>query len=132
MTEIREEKMTDRVPAKVFPPGEFLRDELEARNWTQTEFAEIIRRPPRLVNEVIAGKRGISPDTARKFSAALGTSAQFWLNLETAYQLSKTGPVSEHISREARLRGKFPVREMTPKRIFEHKTVTTTDWTEKR
>lgn len=104
--------MTDRVPAEVFPPGEFLRDELEARNWTQTEFAEIIRRPARLVNEVIAGKRGISPDTAREFAAALGTSAQFWLNLETAYQLSKTGPVSEHISREAHLRGKFPVREM--------------------
>lgn len=104
--------MTDRVPAEVFSPGEFLRDELEARNWTQTEFAEIIGRPTRLVNEVIAGKRGISPSTSFEFAAALGTSAQFWMNLETTYQLSKASPPSELISRAARLREKFPVREM--------------------
>jgi HTH-type transcriptional regulator/antitoxin HigA len=75
--------MTDRVPAEVFPPGEFLRDELEARGWTQTEFARIIRRPLRLVNEIITGKRDISPDTAQALAAALGTSAQLWMNLET-------------------------------------------------
>ena len=58
--------MSDRIPAEVFPPGEFLNDELEARRSTQTEFAEIIGRPPRVVNEVIAGKRGITPETARR------------------------------------------------------------------
>lgn len=79
--------MDDRVVAEVFPPGEFLRDELEARGWTQTEFAEIIGRPTRLVNEIIAAKRGITPDTAKEIAAALGTSAQFWMNLETTYQL---------------------------------------------
>ena len=104
--------MAERIPAEVFPPGEFLRDELEARNWTQTEFAEIIHRPVRLVNEIIAGKRGITPETARAFSAALGTSPQFWLNLETAYQLSKTAPAPESIGRAAALRDHFPVREM--------------------
>ena len=79
--------MTERIPAEVFPPGEFLRDELEVRNWTQTEFAEIIGRPTRLVNEIIAGKRGVTPETAQEFAAAFGTGAQFWLNLETSYQL---------------------------------------------
>ena len=48
--------MNDVTVAEVFPPGEFLRDELEARGWTQTEFAEILGRPPRLVNEIIAGR----------------------------------------------------------------------------
>ena len=43
--------MSERIPAEVFPPGEFLADELEARGWTQVEFAEIIRRPPEVVNE---------------------------------------------------------------------------------
>lgn len=104
--------MTDRVPAEAFPPGEFLRDELEARGWTQTEFAEIIQRPLRLVNEIIAGKRGVSPDTARALAAALGTSAQLWMNLETTYQLAKAQPASEGIARAARLRERFPVREM--------------------
>ena len=104
--------MTDRTPAEVFPPGEFLRDELDVRNWTQTEFAEIIGRPTRLINEIIAGKRGVSPDTAREFAAAFGTSAQFWMNLETYYQLSKSFPATEHITRAAHLRERFPVREM--------------------
>ncbi|MYB14381.1 MAG: helix-turn-helix domain-containing protein [Rhodospirillaceae bacterium] len=104
--------MTDRIPAEVFPPGDFLRDELQAREWTQLEFAEIIGRPARLVNEIIAGKRGITPETAKEFSAALGTSPHYWLNLESSYQLSKTMPASEVIARAAALRDKFPVREM--------------------
>lgn len=104
--------MTDRIAAEVFPPGEFLSDELEARGWTQTEFAEIIGRPTRVVNEIIAGKRGVTPETACDFAAALGTSAQLWMNLETSYQLSKVAPREERVAREATLRERFPVREM--------------------
>lgn len=104
--------MTERIPAEVFPPGEFLQDELNARDWTQVEFAEIIRRPPRLINEIIAGKRAITPDTAKEIAAALGTSAQFWLNLEISYQLSKARPVAENIARTAKLHENFPIREM--------------------
>ena len=93
--------MSERIPAEVFPPGEFLREELEARRWTQTEFAEIISRPTRLVNEIIAVKRGVTPDTARALAAAFGTSAQLWMNMETSYQLSKAAPASEGIARAA-------------------------------
>jgi HTH-type transcriptional regulator/antitoxin HigA len=64
------------------------------------------------VNEIIAGKVQITPKTATEIGAALGTSAKFWLNLETYYQLSKVGPPAPRISREANLRAKFPVREM--------------------
>jgi HTH-type transcriptional regulator/antitoxin HigA len=77
------------VPAETFPPGEFLRDELDARGWTQVEFAEMIGRPPRAVNEIIAGKRSITPETAHEFADAFGTSAQLWMNLETAWQLAR-------------------------------------------
>jgi HTH-type transcriptional regulator/antitoxin HigA len=104
--------MTDLAPAEVFHPGEFLRDELEARGWTQTEFAELIRRSPRVVNEIIAGKRGISPGTAKLIAAALGTTPQFWMNLDSAYQLANADEVPEQIAREARLRDRFPVREL--------------------
>jgi HTH-type transcriptional regulator/antitoxin HigA len=104
--------MSNNVPAEAFSPGEFLRDELEARGWNQTEFAEIIGRPPRVVNEIIAGKRGISPETAHELAAAFGTSAQLWMNLETAYQLSLVAPKTERIAREATLRARFPVRDM--------------------
>jgi len=78
--------MTGRIPAEAFPPGEFLKDELEARGWTQAEFAEMIGCPERLVEEIIAGRRGVTPEIARAFSDALGTSAQFWMNLEASYR----------------------------------------------
>jgi HTH-type transcriptional regulator / antitoxin HigA len=104
--------MNNRISAEVFPPGEFLGDELEARGWTQTEFAEIIGRPQKLVNDIVLGKRGVTPETATAFAAALGTSAQLWMNLETAYQLSKVSTETGRITREAALRARFPVREM--------------------
>lgn len=104
--------MAHRVPAEVFPPGEFLADELEARGWTQTEFAEIIGRPQKLVNDIVNAKRSITPETAADFAAAFGTSAQFWMNLESAWQLSKVPPRDDSIARAAKLRERFPVREM--------------------
>jgi HTH-type transcriptional regulator / antitoxin HigA len=105
--------MTERKLAEVFPPGDILKEELEARGWTQTDLAEIIGKSARLVNEVIAGKRAITPDTARVLADAFDTSAQFWMNLESAYQLSKLKTDASPVSRRARLYGLFPVKEMT-------------------
>lgn len=105
--------MTSRIAAEVFPPGEFLADELEARGWTQTEFAEIINRPQKLVNDIIHAKRAVTPETATDLAAAIGTSAQFWMNLESAWQLSKVEARDDSIARAAALRQRFPIREMT-------------------
>ena len=72
---------------KIFHPGKHLRDELDARGWTQVEFAEILGRPVQHVNRIINGKRGITARTAKEFEAAFGTSAEFWMKLDTAYRL---------------------------------------------
>ncbi|TAN02472.1 MAG: addiction module antidote protein, HigA family [Rhodanobacteraceae bacterium] len=98
--------------AEIFPPGEFLRDELEARGWTQTELAEIIGRPVRLINEIIAGKKTITPETAIQLGDSLGTGPELWMNLESQYQLSKVRAAGGSIARRADLYGRFPVREM--------------------
>lgn len=98
--------------AEVFPPGEFLREELEARNWTQTELAEIIGRPVRLINEIIAGKKAITPETAIQLGESLGTGPEVWMNLESQYQLSKVRSADDLIVRRAELYSRFPVREM--------------------
>ncbi|MEW9624379.1 HigA family addiction module antitoxin [Rhodanobacter geophilus] len=97
---------------EIFPPGEFLRDELEARSWTQTELAEIIGRPVRLINEIIAGKKAITPETAIQLGDSLGTGPELWMNLESQYQLSKVRVPDGLIARRARLYERFPVREM--------------------
>jgi HTH-type transcriptional regulator / antitoxin HigA len=105
--------LTMNEPAEIFPPGEFLKDELEARNWSQTEFAEIIGRPVRLINEIIGGKKSITPETAVQLGASLGTSAELWMNLESQFQLSKVRKDNDAIQRKAKLYERFPVREMT-------------------
>ena len=104
--------MNTRTPAEVFPPGEFLKDELEARNWTQVEFAEIIGKDARLVNEVLSGKRAITPETAIVLSEALGTTPDLWLRLEAQYQLSKVKSLDSVVAKKAELHSNFPVREM--------------------
>jgi HTH-type transcriptional regulator/antitoxin HigA len=109
--------MKDRILAEAFPPGEFLKDELEERGWTQEEFAAIIGRPTTLVNQIVLGKRAITPEAAAEIGAALGVDAEYWMNLETAYRLwlvrRKTEtPALARIARVANLRERFPVREM--------------------
>lgn len=76
-----------RTLARAFPPGDFLAEELEARDWSQADFAAIIDRPAQLVSGIIAGKKEITEQTAMQFAAALGTSPEYWLKLESSYQL---------------------------------------------
>jgi HTH-type transcriptional regulator/antitoxin HigA len=111
----REGHMTDFVPAEAFPPGEFLKDELDERGWTQDEFAKMIRVAPKVISEIISNKRGIAPETAIRISAGLGTSAQLWMNLDTAYRLyrlHRSDAAPEGIAQERRLRETYPVREL--------------------
>lgn len=98
--------------AETFPPGEFLKEELEARNWNQTELAEIMGRPVKMVNELILGKRAITPETAVQLGDALGTGPELWMNLESQYQLSKVTRSDNVVARKAQLYKRFPVRDM--------------------
>jgi len=104
--------MTTRIPAEVFPPGEFIKDELEARNWTQADLAEIFGLTVKAANEIIAGKKAITPETARGLGDAFGTGPELWLNLENAYRLSRTPPPDEAVARRAQLYEKAPIKEM--------------------
>jgi HTH-type transcriptional regulator/antitoxin HigA len=104
--------MNIRTPAQVLPPGEFLKQELGCRGWSQVELAEILARPPRLISEIVSGKRAITPETAKGLEAALGTSAEMWMNLEAGYQLSKTRIETSVVSRRAKLYDKFPIKEL--------------------
>lgn len=108
-----------RSAAETFPPGEFLREELDARGWTQSDFADILGRPIQLVNEIVLGKRVITPETARGLGDALGTSPQLWLNLESAYQLSRLKSEDDSVARRARLYEKAPVKELVRRQWIE-------------
>ncbi len=112
--------MSTRTPAEVFPPGEFIKDELIEREWTQGDLAEILGRPAQAVNEIVAGKKAITPETARGLGDAFGTGPDVWLNLENAFRLSQTPPPDESVARRARLFDVAPVKEMLRRRwIYE-------------
>jgi HTH-type transcriptional regulator/antitoxin HigA len=104
--------MAEHIPAEVFPPGEILRDELEVRGWTQADLAEILGRPLQMVNEILAGRKAITPETARGLAAALGTSAEFWMNMESAYRLSKVQQSGDEVTQRARLYSLAPIKDM--------------------
>lgn len=77
-------------------PGEILQEEfLKPLNLTQVALAEHLDIPVQRVNEVVRGKRGITPQTAWLLAQALKTSPQFWMNLQTNYDLALNRPVEE-------------------------------------
>ena len=90
-----------RQPAEVFPPGDFIAEELEARGWTQGDLARILGRPLQAVNAIIRGKKAITPETAVGLGAAFGTSAEIWLNMENSYRLHRAGPADPDIAERA-------------------------------
>lgn len=101
-------------PAEVFPPSEYLREELEARGWTEVEFAQILDRPAQLVSEILNNRKEITAETALELGQALGTSAELWLNLQAVYRLSEARSTVDPspVERRARLRNIVPVREL--------------------
>lgn len=114
--------MRERIAAEGFLPGDLIKEELVARGWTQDDLAEILGRTTSSLNEIITGKRGLTVDSAKGLGEAFGTSAQFWLNMESAYRLSLEKTRPESISRKATLYGMAPIRAMIKRRWIEDST----------
>jgi antitoxin HigA-1 len=68
-------------------PGEILADELQEIGVTPTELSRQIDVPANRITQIIHGRRGITGDTALRLGHWFGTSAQFWLNLQSAYDI---------------------------------------------
>src|SRR5229473_3426920 len=76
-------------------PGEHLAEELDAQEMSAADLARRLKVPTNRVTEILNGQRAITGDTALRLAHFFGTSAEFWLNLQTLYQLrlaeAKTG-----------------------------------------
>ena len=78
-------------------PGEILMGEfLEPMGISQYRLAKDISVPPRRINEIVHGKRSITADTALRLGRFFGMSPQFWLNLQTRYDLEVTEDLLEY------------------------------------
>ena len=68
-------------------PGEILADELDILEMSAKAFAEALTVPGNRITAILKGQRGITADTALRLSRYLGTSPEFWLNLQKSYEL---------------------------------------------
>ena len=100
-------------PNYAVAPGAILEEHLAARGLSQTKFARLCGRSPKLINEIISGKAPIEPATALEFERVLDLEAGIWLGIESDYRL--------HLARQAEARetaavaewkNEFPIREM--------------------
>jgi addiction module HigA family antidote len=83
------------IPERRIPthPGEILLEEfLKPMELPQTKLAEKLAISVQRVNEIINGKRGITPETAWLLSGAFGTTPEFWTNLQASYDLARARP----------------------------------------
>ena len=74
-------------PDYAIAPGQILVEHLEARGWSQAEFAKRCGRSAKLISEIVAGIAPIEPDTALQFERVLGLSAGIWSGIEAKYRL---------------------------------------------
>lgn len=70
-------------------PGEILREELDEAGITPTALARHLAVPPNRISQILAGKRAISGDTALRLGHWFGVAPQFWLNLQTQFDLAQ-------------------------------------------
>lgn len=80
------------MPRKIHPihPGEILKEEfLKPLGISEYRLAHDIGVPPRRINEIVHGDRAVTADTSLRFSRYFGMSAQFWMNLQSRYELER-------------------------------------------
>ncbi len=83
---------THHRPARSVAPGRILRQELEARGWSSEKLAAVMSWPVPRVLGLLNGEQPLSEETAAELGKALGTSPDFWNNLESAYRPHSAEP----------------------------------------
>ena len=92
--------------------GEFIKEELEAREWSQRDLAYILGCPEQAITAIINGKRGITSDMAKALALAFEVSPELFTNLQQAYDLAKADDPDPSISVRRLIQSKYPAREM--------------------
>ncbi|HEV2072747.1 MAG TPA: HigA family addiction module antitoxin, partial [Thermomicrobiales bacterium] len=79
--------MTAHRPIHAIHPGEYLLEEIEARDMTAANLSRALGVPQNRISEILRGRRAITVDTALRLARWIGSSPQYWLNLQQTYDL---------------------------------------------
>ena len=119
----------DPLPIDQTPVGELLGEELEARGWSQADFAAVLDRPTQFVSEIVTGKKEITRESAAQIGAALSQSPEFWLKLQDQYLLAEqaknrtTQAKLDDVRRRARLNELAPIQLLQKRKILTGSTL---------
>lgn len=119
----------DPLPASQIPVGEILGRELEARGWTQADFAAVLDRPTQFVSEIVTGKKEITRESAAQIGAALETAPEYWLGLQDQYMLAQQAKneaaqtLLNDVRRRARLNSKGPISLLKKRGVLKGNTL---------
>jgi HTH-type transcriptional regulator/antitoxin HigA len=93
-------------------PGVKLREELEARGWSQTDLVFVLGCQPKTVNQIINGKQGISPAMSKALGKALSLPAEYFADLQKKFDLLSANDPDPSVSLRAKMQQNYPIREM--------------------
>jgi len=93
-------------------PGELIKEEMDARGWSQRDLAFILGVPEQSISPIMTGKRNVTPDMAKALAVAFDVSADYFANLQKAYEMSLARLPDPAVERRARLQSMYPIREM--------------------
>jgi HTH-type transcriptional regulator/antitoxin HigA len=99
----------DMIPGDVFHPGEFVKEEMEARNMSQQELADKLNISKSEMSLLLNGHRNITPSIAIKLEKVWGTDAEVWMNLQIRYEIN----ILKIKHRDALQKTKLPVKRKT-------------------
>jgi len=94
------------------PPGSYIKEELEARNWQQRDLGFILGMGAQQLSRILSGKQAVTPDLARQLGDAFDVPADFFANLQKQYDLSRAKEPDPGIKTRASLQSLYPIREM--------------------
>lgn len=109
--------LTNIRPAQVFPPGHFIKDQLEQRQWNQNELAEVLGITPRHLSQVMNGEAPLNYDLAIQLGQVFDTSPQLWSNLYLSYAMWSEEAEEEASATEVKagIYERMPIRDMVKK-----------------
>jgi HTH-type transcriptional regulator/antitoxin HigA len=93
-------------------PGVYIKEEMDERGWSQRDLAFILGCAEQAINPILNGKRGISPDMAKALGVAFDVPAEFFANLQQAYDLSQARTPDPSVAVRRDMQTTYPVREM--------------------
>lgn len=103
-------------------PGEHLAEQLEARGWTQADFARLAGLTPKLVSTIVSGRNPVTPDTAIKLERVLGLKAEIWTRLQSNWDLHEARARAQAADPDTEAWvAQFPIKELQARAVLPKK-----------